>query len=294
MAGCNYKKVRKAVIPAAGLGTRFLPLTKSVPKEMFPLIDRPIIHYVVEEAILSGIEDILIITARGKRAIEDYFDASPELEMLLQKSNKKELLMVVKEVESLANIHYIRQKEPRGLGDAVLRAEKHIGDEPFAVLLGDNVIKCDVPCIKQLISVFEKYEAPVIAVEELPKEKISRYAAVKGKMIDSSLYLVEDILEKPPVERIESNLGTVGRYIFTPEIFDCIKETPPDIRNEVQLTDAIGILKDRREVYAFKFNGKRYDTGNKLGYIQAILDFALEIDEIRNELVEHLKRLVNV
>ena len=234
--------IRKAVIPAAGLGTRFLPVTKSMPKEMLPIIDKPIIQFAVEEAIISGIEDIIIITGRGKRAIEDYFDTSPELESHLVQNKKYELLREVKDISSLVDIHYIRQKEPRGLGDAVLKAEKHVGDEPFAVLLGDDIIKGDAPCIKQLMDVYQKYESSaVIAVEEVKNKNVSKYGIIKGTEIDldKSVYRIEDIIEKPSLEEAPSNIGTVGRYILTPEIFSCIKATPPGKGNEIQLTDAI-------------------------------------------------------
>jgi UTP--glucose-1-phosphate uridylyltransferase len=232
-------RVKKAVIPAAGLGTRFLPVTKSMPKEMLPIIDKPIIQFAVEEAIVSGIEDIIIITGRGKRAIEDYFDTSPELENHLLTTNKIDLLKEVRDISSLIDIHYIRQKEPKGLGDAVLKAEKHVGDEPFAVLLGDDIIKDNTPCIKQLMDVYQKYKNSVIAVEEVKNKDVSRYGIIRGTEIDKLVYRIEDIIEKPSLEEAPSNIGAVGRYILTPEIFDCIKETPQGKGNEIQLTDAI-------------------------------------------------------
>jgi len=283
--------IKKAVIPAAGLGTRFLPVTKSMPKEMLPIIDKPVIHYVVEEAIKSGIDDIIIITGRGKRAVEDYFDNSPELEMHLKKNRKDDMYKVIKDISSLADIHYIRQKEPRGLGDAVLRAEKHINGEPFAVLLGDDIIRNEKTCTEQLIKVLENNSGSIIAVEEVSRESISSYGIVKGTMLEEYLYLVEDIIEKPETEAAPSNLGTVGRYIFTPEIFDCIKETPPGIGNEIQLTDAIRMLKKDQDIYAYKFRGKRYDTGNKAGYVQAIIDFALENEDICGNIMDYLRRI---
>ncbi len=232
-------RVKKAVIPAAGLGTRFLPVTKSMPKEMLPIIDTPIIQFAVEEAIVSGIEDIIIITGRGKRAIEDYFDTSPELENHLLTTNKIDLLKKVRNISSLIDIHYIRQKEPKGLGDAVLKAEKHVGDEPFAVLLGDDIIKDDTPCIKQLVDVYQKYKNSVIAVEEVKNKDVSRYGIIRGTEIDKLVYRIEDIIEKPSLDEAPSNIGAVGRYILTPEIFDCIKETPQGKGKEIQLTDAI-------------------------------------------------------
>ncbi len=284
--------IKKAVIPAAGLGTRFLPATKSMPKEMLPIIDKPIIQYVVEEAIASGIEDIIIITGRGKRAIEDYFDTSPELESHLLQNEKYELLREVKDISSLADIHYIRQKEPKGLGDAVLKAEKHVGDEPFAVLLGDDIIKGNVPCIGQLMNLFKKYNKSIIAVEEVPKEKVSSYGMIKGREIAESTYLVEDIIEKPSLEEAPSNIGTVGRYVLAPEIFDGIKETSPGKGNEIQLTDAIRMLIGKKEVYAYAFSGKRYDAGDKFGYVKAIVDFALEREDLKGDIRRYLEGLV--
>lgn len=283
--------IRKAVIPAAGLGTRFLPATKSIPKEMLPIVDKPIIQYVVEEAVASGITDIIIITGRGKRAIEDYFDASPELENHLRDENKKALLKALQDISSLADIHYIRQKEPRGLGDAILQAEKHVGNEPFAVLLGDDVIKGDTPCISQLIKVYQKYgnSGGVILVEEV--EDVSKYGIIKGEKIDKSVYRVEDIIEKPSLKEAPSNIGAVGRYLLTPEIFSYIKETDLGKGSEIQLTDAIRMLikKGGKKVYACKLKGKRYDAGDKLGYVKAIIDFALERSDLKDELKDYLR-----
>ena len=227
------KEVRKAVIPAAGLGTRFLPATKSMPKEMLPLIDRPVIQYVVEEAIDSGIEDLIIVTGRGKRAIEDYFDDSPELEMHLRDHGKLEALKMVQEISSLIDIHYIRQKEPRGLGDAIMRAEKHIGDEPFAVLLGDDIIRNHVPCTKQIIDLYQEKQRSVIAVEAVPREKISSYGIIRGEQVNPSLYRIIDIVEKPRIEDAPSNIGAIGRYVFTPQIFECLEHTTPGVGGEI-------------------------------------------------------------
>jgi len=284
--------IEKAIIPAAGLGTRFLPVTKSMPKEMLPIIDKPIIQFVVEEAISSGIEDILIITGKGKRAVEDFFDTSPELESHLFQNEKYELLREVKDISSLADIHYIRQKEPKGLGDAILKAEKHVGDEPFAVLLGDDIINGDVPCIKQLMDIYQEHNgSSVIAVEEV--KDVSKYGIIKGDEINGSVYLVEDIIEKPSLEEAPSNIGTVGRYILTPEIFDYIKKTPSGKGNEIQLTDAIRMLikKEKKDVYAYKFKGKRYDAGDKLGYVKAIIDCALEREDLRGEIKRYLREI---
>jgi UTP--glucose-1-phosphate uridylyltransferase len=282
------REVRKAIIPAAGLGTRFLPATKSMPKEMLPLIDRPAIQYVVEEAIDSGIDDLIIITGRGKRAIEDYFDDSPELEMHLRNHGKVEELKVVQEISSLIDIHYIRQKEPRGLGDAILCAEKHIGDEPFAVLLGDDIIKNRTPCTKQLIDLYREREQSVIAVETVPREKISSYGIIQGTKVSPSLYRIDDIVEKPQIEEAPSNIGAIGRYVFTPEIFECLEHTPPGVGDEIQLTDGIRILLRFQRIYAHMFQGKRYDTGDKAGYIKAIIEFALENPETRDDIAGHI------
>jgi UTP--glucose-1-phosphate uridylyltransferase len=291
-------KVKKAVIPAAGLGTRFLPVTKSMPKEMLPLIDTPAIHYVVKEAVESGIDDIIIITGRGKQAVEDYFDESPELEIHLQKNNKEKTLQLIKDISSLANIHYIRQKEPKGLPDAIAKAEKHVGDGPFAVLLGDDIIASKKPCTQQLIDVFTNYKSSVIAVQEVPLTKISRYGSVKATKIeaklDNDLYLVEDIVEKPKPEDAPSNIAAIGRYVFTPEIFDCIKRTIPGVNNELQIADSINILRQTQKVYASSFSGKRYDIGDKSGYIQAIIDFALKNEEIGSDVADHIKKVADL
>ena len=287
-------RVKKALIPAAGLGTRFLPATKSMPKEMLPIIDTPVIQYVVEEAIDSGIKDIIIITGRGKRAIEDYFDDSPELEMYLTKKNDTELLKLVRDVSSLVDIHYIRQKEPNGLGDAVLRAEKHIGDEPFAVLLGDDIIVNDKPCTAQLIENFEKYGKSIIAVEEVSYEKLSSYGIIKGKPIDDSLYLLEDIIEKPPQVAAFSNMGAVGRYVFTPEIFDCIRSAGTGFKSEIQLTDGIRLLNKSQIIYACKFKGTRFDTGDRLGYLKAIVNFAIKNENLKENIIEYMKEILEM
>jgi UTP--glucose-1-phosphate uridylyltransferase len=282
-------QVKKAVILAAGLGTRFLPVTKSMPKEMLPIIDTPVIHYVVKEAVESGIDDILIITGRGKRAVEDYFDASPELEDFLKRHNKTHALRMIQHISSMADIHYIRQKEPLGLGDAVLHAERHIGSEPFAVLLGDDIIKNHHPCTRQLIRIFTKHHCPVIAVQQILPQNVNKYGMIKAKKIEDGLFSVEDIIEKPSIGTSPSYLGTVGRYILTSDIFDCIKKTQPGVGNEIQLTDAIRLLRKNRSILAYSFKGKRYDTGDRFGYIQAILDTALETPGINKELFEYLK-----
>ncbi len=283
--------IKKAVIPAAGLGTRFLPVTKSMPKEMLPIIDKPVIHYVVEEAIASGIDDIIFVTGRSKRSIEDYFDDSPELEMHLKEQHKDELLKMVEDISSMVDIHYIRQKEPKGLGDAIMTARKHISGDPFAVLLGDDIIVNRTPCIRQLIDVFKKYRCSTIAVEEVPMEKVSSYGIIKGKPLDDSLCILEDIVEKPSIEEAPSNIGAIGRYVFTPEIFDCIKDAGAGVGGEIQLTDGIRMLNDMQKVYAYKFAGKRYDTGDKFGYVQAVIDFAICNEDFGPKVRDYLKTI---
>ena len=282
----------KAVIPAAGLGTRFLPVTKSMPKEMLPIIDKPVIQYVVEEAILSGIEDIIIITGRKKRAIEDHFDKNFELEFILEKRKKLDLLKKVRDISNLADIHYIRQKEQKGLGDAIYCAKKHIGNEVFAVLLGDDIIKSEIPCIKQLMSVHKKYKCSIIALEKVPKEKISDYGIIKGKKVSNSLYKIEDLIEKPSIEEAPSNLAIPGRYILTPRIFECIEKVSVGRENEIQLTDALKLLLKNEDIYGYKFKGKRYDIGDKFGYIKAIIDFALEREKLRDRVREYLDKIL--
>jgi UTP--glucose-1-phosphate uridylyltransferase len=287
-------RIKKAVIPAAGLGTRFLPVTKSMPKEMLTIIDTPAIHYVVKEAVDAGLDDIIIITGRGKRAVEDYFDESPEMEMHLAKHKKDDLLKTIREISSMANVHYIRQKEPKGLPDAILVAEKHIGDEPFAVLLGDDIIVSETPCIKQLIDVYTQYHSSVIAIQDVPREKISRYGALKATKImpdTSQLYQVEHIVEKPNIAEAPSTLAAIGRYVFTPEIFDAMKRTKPGVNNELQIADSINLLCTSQKVYACAFKGIRYDIGDKFGYIQAIIDFALKNEELKTEVAAYLKSL---
>lgn len=286
-------KIKKAVIPAAGLGTRFLPVTKSMPKEMLPIINIPAIHYVVDEAIRAGIEDILIVTARGKRSIEDYFDDAPELEAHLKENGKYHLLNMVRDVSALADIHYIRQREPKGLGDAILRAKKHVGDEPFAVFLGDDLVRSQVPCISQLIRVFEERNASVIAVEEVPDEKVSSYGIIKGKSITDRLIQIENVIEKPKLADAPSRIGAVGRYVFTPELFDCIDPAKPGVGNEIQLADAINRLLKIAPVYAYRFEGTRYDTGDRFGYLRTVLDFALDDEDLRSRILPYLNSLVS-
>lgn len=284
-------KVRKAIIPAAGLGTRFLPATKAQPKEMLPIVDKPTIQYIVEEAIESGIEDIIIISGRGKRAIEDHFDTSYELEATLEKNNKLEMLEMVREISNIANIHYIRQKEPKGLGHAIYCANRFIGNEPFAVLLGDDIVVSETPCIRQLMDVYEQYDGSIVGVHEVPLEDVSKYGIIEPKEngLDRNVQRIKSLVEKPSIEEAPSNLAIMGRYILTPDIFDILETLPPGKNNEIQLTDAIEILNEREQVYAYNFEGDRYDVGDKLGFIQATIDLALLRDDLRNEVKSYLR-----
>ncbi len=282
----------KAVIPAAGLGTRFLPATKAQPKEMLPLVDKPAIQFVIEEAIASGVDDILIITGRGKRAIEDHFDKSFELEHVLRKDGKHDLLREIEQIAELADIHFIRQKEARGLGHAISCAEKHVGNEPFVVLLGDDIIFSKKPCTKQAIELYEKYKTSIIAVEEVPREMIQSYGVIKGEKINRALFRILDLVEKPKPEEAPSNLGIIGRYVLTPEIFDALKKTKPGKAGEIQLTDALRLLKKSQPMYAYIFEGKRYDLGNKFDYMRASVEYALSRDDIGKKFRKYLKELV--
>lgn len=286
-----HMKIRKAIIPAAGLGTRFLPATKALPKEMLPIVDKPTIQYIVEEAVASGIEDIIIISGRSKRSIEDHFDQSYELEEALYKKNKLEILDEVKHISNLANIHYIRQKEPRGLGHAIYCARSFIGNEPFAVLLGDDIVRSENPCLKQLIEVFDRYHSSIVGVQQVKDEEVSKYGIIQPKegAIDKYVLNVEALVEKPNQNEAPSNYAIMGRYILRPELFDILKELTPDKEGEIQLTEAINILNQTQAVYAFEFQGKRYDIGAKVGFIRATLDFALEREELRDEIVHYMK-----
>jgi UTP--glucose-1-phosphate uridylyltransferase len=284
--------VKKAVIPAAGLGTRFLPVTKSMPKEMLPIIDKPAIHYVVEEAADSGIDDLLLITGRGKRAIEDYFDDAPELRMHLERHGKTRQLHDLNEISRFSGIHFIRQREPKGLGDAVMYAEKHCGNDPFAVLLGDDIMKDTTPCTKQLIDIFERTGSSVIAIQQVPEEDLSKYGIVKGKEEGDNLLLLEDIVEKPRPGAAPSRYGSIGRYVFTPALFSCLRHLPSTGEGEIQLTDGIRLLMKKEDVYAYLYPGKRFDTGDKLGYIETIIEYALDDVSMRRHLCEFLTRRV--
>lgn len=281
----------KAVIPAAGFGTRFLPITKAQPKEMLPVYDKPTIQYVVKEAVDSGIDDILIITGRGKRAIEDHFDRSFELEAALKGGGKEDLVSELEAIPNMADIHYIRQKEQKGLGDAIYCARKYVGSESFAVLLGDTITINKIPCTKQLMDIYDKYRASIIAVERVRREKISSYGIVKASPLDE-VFKIEDLVEKPRPEEAPSNLGIIGRYILTPEIFDCIERVEPGVGGEIQLTDAIRLLKDRQAVYAYEFIGRRYDIGTKLDWLKSSIEIALGNAEVGEELRKYLEELL--
>lgn len=285
-------KVRKAIIPAAGLGTRFLPATKAMPKEMLPIVDKPTIQYIVEEAIESGIEDIIIVTGKGKRAIEDHFDHSFELEQNLFEKGKFELLTEVQKSSKLVDIHYIRQKEPKGLGHAIWCARKFIGDEPFAVLLGDDIVNADTPCLKQMIDQYNRYNATILGVQTVNKSDVSRYGIVDGSMIDSRLYNVHSLVEKPKQDEAPSNLAILGRYILSPKIFDILSKQKPGAGDEIQLTDAIAELNKYEAVYAYDFEGTRYDVGEKIGFIQTTLEFALKRKDLRNSVLNYLETLM--
>jgi UTP--glucose-1-phosphate uridylyltransferase len=288
------KKVRRAVFPAAGLGTRFLPATKAQPKEMLPLVDKPIIQYAVEEAIAAGLENLVIITGRGKNAIEDHFDISYELEKILEERGKSGLLKLVRAVSEMVHLAYVRQKEALGLGHAILMARDLMNDEPFAVLLGDDVIVADVPCIRQLMDVYTRYESSVVALMEVPVEETSRYGIIKGRKLpegDGNLYEVIDMVEKPKVEDAPSNLAIIGRYVLTPEIFEALEETGKGSGGEIQLTDGLRRLLSRQRILAYKFQGKRHDAGDKLGFLQATVEFALKNEELGPAFRSYLKSL---
>ncbi|MEW9698208.1 UTP--glucose-1-phosphate uridylyltransferase GalU [Paenibacillus sp. SI8] len=285
-------KVRKAIIPAAGLGTRFLPATKAMPKEMLPIVDKPTIQYIVEEAIESGIEDILIVTGRAKRAIEDHFDNAFELEHNLMVNEKFELLETVRHSSSLVDIHYIRQKEPKGLGHAIWCARKFIGNEPFAVLLGDDIVKSETPCIRQLMDIYEQTESSVVGVQYVTDEETSRYGIVDPSSQDGELYSVRSFVEKPKRGTSPSNLAIMGRYVLTPGIFDILEKQSIGVGQEIQLTDAIQRLNQIESVNAYPFEGKRYDVGDKLGFLITNIEFALERNEIGEQLAVYLENLL--
>lgn len=287
----NMSKIRKAIIPAAGLGTRFLPATKAQPKEMLPIVDKPAIQYIVEEAIQSGIEDILIITGRNKRAIEDHFDRSVELEMQLKQQGKYDMLGLIEDI-SKVTIHYVRQKEAKGLGHAVLCAKQFVGNEPFAVMLGDDIVDANVPCLKQLIDVYEDYPGTILGVQEVPKSKVSSYGIVNPKPVKHNLWQAMDLIEKPAIEEAPSQLAVLGRYIIEPEIFEILEQTEPGRGGEIQLTDALCRLAAIQPVYAYNFYGRRYDVGDKQGYLEATVEYALKRPDLRDKFLKYLLKTI--
>ena len=287
------QKVTKAVIPAAGLGTRFLPATKACPKEMLPIVDKPTIQYIIEEALASGIKDILIITGHNKRSIEDHFDYNPELELNLREHGKDELLTMVKEIGDI-NLHYIRQKEPKGLGHAILCAKSFVGDEPFAVLLGDDVVyNEEKPCLQQLLDVYDATGASVLGCQTVPQEKVSSYGIVASEASeDARIFMVHDRVEKPAVEEAPSRLAVLGRYVITPEIFAILEQTAPGRGGEIQLTDALKVLAKEQAMYAYDFVGRRYDVGDKQGYLEATVEYALRRPELREKFLCYLQDIM--
>jgi UTP--glucose-1-phosphate uridylyltransferase len=290
-------RIRKAVFPAAGLGTRFLPATKAQPKEMLPLVDKPIIQYVIEEAVASGVDNIVMITGRGKAAIEDHFDVSYELEKILEERGKTDLLQQVRDISALIHMTYVRQKEALGLGHAILMAREAVGREPFAVMLGDDIIDGPVPCLRQMIEVFEKYEQSVVAIHEVPREAISNYGVIAGRPLEHNgsadrLYEISDMVEKPPAESAPSNLAIIGRYLLTPEIFDALERTAPGRGGEIQLTDGLhNLLASGQKIYGLRFEGRRHDAGDKLGFLKATVEFALKRADLGEEFRAYLKSL---
>ena len=286
------KKIRKAIIPAAGLGTRFLPATKAQPKEMLPIVDKPTIQYIIEEAVASGIEEILIITGRSKKCIEDHFDKSVELELELEKSGKEEMLKMVRDISDMVDIHFIRQKEPKGLGHAISCAKTFVGNEPFAVLLGDDIVYNEgKPCLKQLIDCYDEYKTSVLGVQTVEAKDVNKYGIVNGIHIEDRVYKVKGLVEKPAVEEAPSNVAILGRYIITPQIFKILEETKPGRGGEIQLTDALSKLIDEEAIYAYDFEGTRYDVGDKLGFLKATVEYALRREDLRDEFVEYLNSL---
>lgn len=287
------KKIRKAVIPAAGFGTRFLPATKATPKEMLPIVDKPAIQYIVEEALQSGIEEILIISGHAKRAIEDHFDTNIDLELQLERQGKTDLLQMVRSISEI-NVHYIRQKHMRGLGDAVYCARSFIDDEPFAVLLGDDIVYNETyPALKQMIDLYDKLGGTILGCQEVPKEKVSSYGIVKGTPTDSPDVLkVVDMIEKPSIEEAPSRFAALGRYVLTPDVFEVLERIQPGKNGEIQLTDALKLMAEREAVYAYNFKGKRYDTGNKLGYLKATVEYALRRPDLGDDFYAYLKEIV--
>jgi len=287
------KKIRKAIIPAAGLGTRFLPATKATPKEMLPVVDTPTIQYIVQEAALSGIEDIVIISGRGKRAIEDHFDKSYELEDILQKHDKTDELEQIRNISQMANIYYVRQKEAKGLGHAILCAKTFIGHEPFAVLLGDDLVYSDKPCLSQLIEAYEKYNASIVGVQKVPKDRVNLYGIIDGSPIQPKVMKIKEMVEKPDMEHAPSNTAILGRYILAPEIFDVLENQKPGKNGEIQLTDALRSLLEIQDIYSYEFDGIRYDLGDKLGFLQANIEYALRRMDLQDDLRTYIKELAS-
>ena len=283
------KSVKKAIIPAAGLGTRFLPATKAQAKEMLPIVDKPTLQYIIEEAIESGIEEILIVTGRNKKSIEDHFDRSVELELELEQKGKTAMLEMVQDISNMVNIHYIRQKEPKGLGHAIHCAKSFIGDETFAVLLGDDIVDASTPCLKQMIDAYDEYKTTVLGVQEVARENVDKYGILDVKHIEDRVYKVKDMVEKPSIEEAPSNIAILGRYIITPEIFNILENQAPGKGGEIQLTDALQTLATKEAIYAYNFEGRRYDVGDKLGFLEATVDFALKRPELRDDFIAFLK-----
>lgn len=287
------RKIRKAIIPAAGLGTRFLPATKAQPKEMLPIVDKPTIQYIIEEAIASGIEEILIITGKGKKCIEDHFDKSLELEIELEKSGKQDMLKMVREISDMVDIHFIRQKEPKGLGHAISCAKTFVGNEPFAVLLGDDIVyNEEEPCLGQLIKCFNEYNTSILGVQEVPHKDVNKYGIVDGVYVENGVYKVRNLIEKPSIDEAPTNVAILGRYIITPKIFEILEKTIPGKGGEIQLTDALLTLIGSEAMYAYNFTGKRYDVGDKLGFLKATVEYALRRDELKDEFKAYLKTIV--
>ncbi|WP_057551834.1 UTP--glucose-1-phosphate uridylyltransferase GalU [Paraclostridium sordellii] len=288
------KRVRKAIIPAAGLGTRFLPATKSQPKEMLPIVDKPTLQYIIEEAVNSGIEEILIVTGRSKKSIEDHFDRSIELELELEQKGKLDMLKIVQDISNMVDIYFIRQKEPKGLGHAIYCAKSFVGDEPFAVLLGDDIVDSEKPCLKQLIGAYDEYNTSILGVQEVAKENTDKYGILDVKHIEDRVYKVNDMVEKPKVEEAPSNIAILGRYIITPAIFEILENQKPGKGGEIQLTDALKTLGEHEVIYAYNFEGKRYDVGDKLGFLKATVDYALKRPELKSDFIEFLKEKVSL
>ena len=286
-------KVKKAIIPAAGLGTRFLPATKAQPKEMLPIVDKPTLQYIIEEAVKSGIEEILIITGRNKKSIEDHFDKSVELELELEQKGKKEMLEMVKEISNMVNIHYIRQKDPKGLGHAIYCAKSFIGNEPFAVLLGDDIVDSNVPCLKQLIDAYNEYKTTILGVQHVDVDNVDKYGILDVKHIEDRVYKVKDMIEKPNKDEAPSNIAILGRYIINPSIFEILEKQEPGKGGEIQLTDALKTLSKQEAIYAYDFEGRRYDVGDKLGFLEATIDFALKKENLRDDLLSYMKDIVD-